>query len=537
MNKPDNDWWRGAVFYQIYPRSFQDSDGNGVGDLAGITRRLDHVASLAVDGIWVSPFFTSPMKDYGYDISDFRDVDPLFGTLDDFRVLLARAHALGLKVLIDLVVSHSSDRHPWFAESRSSRDNRRADWYVWADPKPDGTPPNNWLSVFGGPAWEWDSRRRQYYMHNFLPSQPDLNYHNPEVQDAVLDIVRFWLDLGVDGFRLDALSHYFHDAALIDNPARNASELTAANVNPSDWQRPVGTRSRPELIGFLERLRQLLDLYPGTTSIGEVCLDTEERSLPHLTKRDRRLHMAYLSNLSTPGIGPGNVVAPLVDTESYIADGWAAWALSNHDVNRVVSRWGLADHAAAVTPTLIAFMTCLRGSSIVYQGDELGLPEAELSFEQLQDPVGITFWPEFKGRDGCRTPMPWSAEAANAGFSPVAPWLPVAASHLALAVDRQDGEPSSVLNRVRRFLAWRQRQPALRLGTIEFLDTTPPLIACLRRWHGRTILAAFNFGDRPVSLPLPAGQLFIGLPAADFIADIQDGELRLAPFAAAFCLG
>ena len=284
MNKPDNDWWRGAVFYQIYPRSFQDSDGNGVGDLAGITRRLDHVASLAVDGIWISPFFTSPMKDYGYDISDFRDVDPLFGTLDDFRALLARAHALGLKVLIDLVVSHSSDRHPWFAESRSSRDNRRADWYVWADPKPDGTPPNNWLSVFGGPAWEWDSRRRQYYMHNFLPSQPDLNYHNPEVQDAVLDIVRFWLDLGVDGFRLDALSHYFHDAALIDNPARDACELTAANVNPSDWQRPVGTRSRPELIGFLERLRQLLDRYPGTTSIGEVCLDTEERSLPHLVK-------------------------------------------------------------------------------------------------------------------------------------------------------------------------------------------------------------------------------------------------------------
>src|SRR5580704_9501181 len=256
----NDDWWRGAVIYQIYPRSFQDSDGNGVGDLAGITRRLAYVAELGVDAIWISPFFKSPMKDFGYDVSDYRDVDPLFGTLQDFDALIAEARRLGIRVIIDQVLSHTSDQHAWFKESRACHDNPKADWYVWADAKPDGTPPNNWLSIFGGPAWTWSAKRRQYYLHNFLPEQPDLNFWNPAVQDAVLDIARFWLDRGVDGFRLDVVNYYVHDRNLTDNPPaqRNRTPLMA-----TDMQRHQFDRSQPENLLFINRLRKLMDSYAG----------------------------------------------------------------------------------------------------------------------------------------------------------------------------------------------------------------------------------------------------------------------------------
>ena len=263
------DWWRGAVIYQIYPRSFQDSSGNGIGDLAGITRRLGHVASLGADAIWLSPIFPSPMADMGYDVSDYTGIDPLFGSLADFDRLLDEAHALGLKVIIDQVLSHTSDQHPWFAESRQSRVNPRADWYVWADPLPDGTPPNNWASVFGGPAWEWDPRRRQYYLHNFLAAQPDLNFHTPAVQDALIDAMRFWLDRGVDGFRLDTVNFYFHDAKLRPNPPEPRDEVLPA-INPYDMQDHVHSKSRPENIAFLQRIRQLTDSYPNRAMVGEV---------------------------------------------------------------------------------------------------------------------------------------------------------------------------------------------------------------------------------------------------------------------------
>ena len=268
-----NRWWRGAVIYQIYPRSFLDTDGDGVGDLPGIIRKLDYVAGLGVDAIWISPFFKSPMADFGYDIADFRDVDPMFGTLDDFDRLLAKAHSLGLRVMIDQVLSHTSVEHAWFKESRESRDNPKADWYVWADARPDGTPPNNWLSIFGGSAGQWDPTRMQYYMHNFLTSQPDMNLHNPEVQDALLAATRFWLDRGVDGFRLDTINFYFHDKELRDNPAlaperRNAS--TAPAVNPYNFQEHIYDKNRPENIAFLKRFRALLDEYPAIAAVGEV---------------------------------------------------------------------------------------------------------------------------------------------------------------------------------------------------------------------------------------------------------------------------
>ncbi|PIV74623.1 MAG: alpha-glucosidase, partial [Rhodobacteraceae bacterium CG17_big_fil_post_rev_8_21_14_2_50_65_11] len=270
---PDQDWWRGAVIYQIYPRSFQDSNGDGIGDLSGIIHRLDHVARLGVDAVWISPFFRSPMLDFGYDVSDYRDVDPMFGSLGDFDALIARAHELELKVLIDLVLSHTSDQHAWFQESRQSRENARADWYVWADAKPDGTPPNNWLSIFGGSAWEWDGERMQYYLHNFLTQQPDLNLHNPDVQDGLLDVVRFWLERGVDGFRLDTINFYFHDKDLRDNPAlppeaRNAT--IAPEVNPYNWQDHIHDKNQPENLDFLKRFRAVLDEFPAVTAVGEV---------------------------------------------------------------------------------------------------------------------------------------------------------------------------------------------------------------------------------------------------------------------------
>ena len=295
--QPDPDWWRGAVIYQIYPRSFQDSNGDGIGDLAGIRQRLPYIANLGADAIWISPFFPSPMKDFGYDVSDYRGVDPMFGSLEDFRVLVDDAHHHGLKVMIDLVISHTSDQHPWFAESRSNRENHKADWYVWADPKADGSPPNNWLSIFGGSAWEWDTNRRQYYMHNFLTSQPDLNFHNPEVQNELLDIVRFWLELGVDGFRLDTINFYFHSQSLKDNPAlppeaRNAS--IAPEVNPYNYQDHLYDKSQPENVDFLKRFRAVLDEFPAASSVGEVG-DAQRgmEILAQYTAGDDRIHMCY----------------------------------------------------------------------------------------------------------------------------------------------------------------------------------------------------------------------------------------------------
>lgn len=317
-------WWRGAVIYQIYPRSFLDTNGDGVGDLPGIIERLGYIASLGVDAIWVSPFFRSPMADFGYDIADQRDVDPLFGTLDDFDRLLARAHALGLKVMIDQVFSHTSDQHAWFRESRQSRDNPRADWYVWADAREDGTPPNNWLSIFGGVAWKWEPRRRQYYLHNFLSSQPDLNFHNPAVQQATLDYVKFWLDRGVDGFRLDSINFCFHDAQLRDNPAKPESERVGRGFSPDNpyaFQYHYYNNTRPENVGFLERLRALLDQYPGAVTLGEISSEDSLATTAEYTAPGR-LHMGYSFELLVDDYSAGYIRATVEKLEATMRDGW-----------------------------------------------------------------------------------------------------------------------------------------------------------------------------------------------------------------------
>jgi alpha-glucosidase len=527
-------WWRGAVIYQIYPRSFLDTDGDGVGDLPGILRKLDYVASLGVDAIWISPFFKSPMADFGYDIADYRAVDPLFGTLEDFDRLLARAHALGLRVMIDQVLSHTSIEHDWFTESRASRDNPKHDWYVWADPRPDGTPPNNWLSIFGGVAWRWEPRREQYFLHNFLASQPDLNFHNPAVQAATLDNVKFWLDRGVDGLRLDAINFCFHDAKLRDNPPKPAELRTGRGFsadNPYAYQYHWYNNTQPENLRFLEDLRALLDRYPGATTLGEI---SSEDSLATTAEYvgDKRLHMGYSFELLTDDSSAAYIRATLETLEARMPHGWPCWAVSNHDVVRAVTRWGGAEAAngghPALARQLVALVCSLRGSVCLYQGEELGLTEADVPYESLQDPYGIAFWPNFKGRDGCRTPMPWTGDG---GFSDHAPWLPIPEAHRAMSVVAQDADPQSVLNVVRRFLHWRRTQPALRSGDIAFLDAPEPILAFVRREAGQSTLVVFNLSERALEWTLPAAhaqaRTLEDAPVND--ARIVDGRVVLPP--------
>ena len=503
------EWWRGGIIYQIYPRSYQDSNGDGIGDLAGITARLGHIASLGADAIWISPFFTSPMKDFGYDVSDYCDVDPMFGTLADFDALTARARELGLKVMIDLVLSHTSDQHPWFAESRASRSNPKSDWYVWADAKPDGTPPNNWLSIFGGSGWQWDSRRQQYYLHNFLKEQPDLNFHNEEVQEALLNVARFWLDRGVNGFRLDTINFYTHDQELRDNPPLPAEERTsktAPAVNPYNWQDHLYDKSRPENLNFLRKLRAVMKPYDAA-AVGEV--GDEQRGLEILgeyTAGDDLMNMCYAFELLSGDTPTAAYVKETMDHVDRVAsDGWACWAYSNHDVVRHASRWKLDEAGKRMFNTL---MVCLRGSMCIYQGEELGLEEADVAYEDLQDPYGIEFWPEFKGRDGCRTPMVWEAHNPHAGFGTGAeerPWLPVSGAQASQAVDLQENVPGSMLNHYRRALALRTSYPMLRTADQSPLAAEGQVLSFTRKGEGEELLCIFNLGDSEAEKTLPAG--------------------------------
>jgi len=506
MPKSDANWWRGAVIYQVYPRSFQDSNGDGVGDLAGVTARLDHIASLGVDAVWVSPFFTSPMKDFGYDVSNYRGIDPIFGTMADFDRLVARAHELGLRVMIDLVLSHTSDQHPWFAESRLNRDNARANWYVWSDPRADGTPPNNWLSIFGGSAWQWDGRREQYYLHNFLAAQPDLNFHEPQVQEALLDVARFWLERGVDGFRLDTINFYVHDAQLRSNPPLPVDQRTATiapSVNPYNHQEHIYDKNRPENLDFLRKLRAEMAPF-NAAAVGEV--GDAQRGMEIMgeyTAGDDLMHMCYAFEfLANDRPDAAEVAAVMAKVDHVAADGWPCWAFSNHDVRRHASRWNADDRVLRLMTTL---MMCLRGSACIYQGEELGLPEAEVAFEDLQDPYGIEFWPEFKGRDGCRTPMVWTATNQSAGFTEGRPWLPVAPEHLARNVAAENDDPAALIHHYRRAIALRHAHPALSRGSHSGVRASGSVVHFIRTHDGETILCAFNLGDQPAGFTPPPG--------------------------------
>ncbi|MCP5363646.1 MAG: alpha-glucosidase [Hyphomicrobiales bacterium] len=528
------EWWRGGVIYQIYPRSFCDTNADGIGDLSGIIDRIDYIAGLGVDGIWLSPFFTSPMKDFGYDVADYCGVDPMFGTIVDFEGLLKIAHGLGLKVIIDQVYSHSSDAHPWFAESRQSRDNSKADWYVWAEPKPDGTPPNNWLAVFGGAAWSWEPRRRQYYLHNFLPEQPDLNFHHRDVQDAVLEAAEFWLKLGVDGFRIDVANFFAHDPLLRDNPPA----YHPAPDKPLWLQRPIYNRTRPETLPFVARFRALLDRYPERMAVAEIAAEDQIAAMVEYTDGPDRYHTAYsfvfLKDAPTPRAIREGVERML----SGSASAWPSWSFSNHDVIRVISRCTDAREGNdALAKLLIAVLGCLRGTAFLYQGEELGLPHGEVPFDRLQDPEGKTFWPRHKGRDGARTPMPWRVDEPFAGFSTVEPWLPVDLDQARRAVDRQRDDPTSVLNFTRQFLAWRKGHPALISGDIRFSDSPENVLLFERSLPRERLLCAFNFSDQETACDLNLDGTFRELPGYGLSGRLEANRAILAPFGGIIVLG
>jgi alpha-glucosidase len=534
----NREWWRGAVIYQIYPRSFFDSNGDGIGDLPGIADKLEHIAALGVDAIWLSPFFTSPQRDFGYDVSDYKAVDPIFGTMGDFDRLLARAHRLGLRVLIDQVWSHTSNEHPWFLASRASREGPLADWFVWADPRPDGTPPNNWLSVFGGSAWSWEPRRRQYYLHHFLSSQPQLNLRNPAVVDALMDAGEFWLKRGVDGFRLDAVDFLMHDPALRDNPAKPApGGITPAK--PFGLQHHLHDMLQPRIFDFLGRIRELTDRYPGTTTLGEVSSqDGAFGRVSAYSAGERLIHMAYTLRPLRGSFDLASLRATLEEVAG-LDDGWVCWSFSNHDVERSVTRWnpkrGETEPDPAFARLLMSVLLTMKGSVCVYQGEELGLTEADLDFEDLKDPFGITYYPEFRGRDGSRTPMPWQAGASHAGFSEAAkPWLPVPRQHHLLAADVQERDAASTLNAWRRFLAWRKSQPALVKGDIVPVRLADPFLAFERVLGDERILVVFNLSDEPAKLDLAPFGAARPLAGHGFGWGFQHDAAVLPPYGAFF---
>ncbi|NNL18296.1 MAG: alpha-glucosidase, partial [Boseongicola sp.] len=449
------------------------------------------------------------------------------------------AHRLGLKVMIDQVISHSSDQHEWFIESRSSKDNAKADWYVWADAKPDGTPPNNWLSIFGGSAWEWDSTRCQYYLHNFLSTQPDLNFHNQDVQDALLDTVQFWLDRGVDGFRLDTVNFYVHSQGLEDNPPlppedRNSSIAPA--VNPYNHQHHLYDKSRPENLDFLKRFRALLDRYPGSAAVGEV--GDAERGLEivaQYTSGDEHVHMCYAFDFLTGGRPTAHFVRGVIgEFEDKAADGWACWAFSNHDVMRHSSRWtNDVEDRDGLLKMVLTLILSLRGSVCIFQGEELGFDEAEVPFEALQDPYGIRFWPNFKGRDGCRTPMVWSHNEPNGGFTDGKPWLPIPEEHLQTAADRQEGDAEAILTHYRAALSFRSKYPEFAKGATRFIGDHEDVLALERSHNGVTMFIAINLSEHPQSIDA-CSPAFQQLSSPGERGTLENGKINLPPFGSYF---
>lgn len=519
-------WWRGAVLYQIYPRSFMDANGDGVGDLKGVTAKLDHVKSLGVDGVWLSPFFKSPMRDFGYDVSDYCAVDPLFGTLDDFKALLKAAHDRQLKVIIDQVWSHTSSDHPWFQESRQDRTNPKADWYAWADPKPDGAPPSNWQAWFGGPTWTWEPRRRQYFLHNFLPTQPQLNYHNPDVPAAITDVARFWLRLGVDGFRLDVANYYVHDALLRDNPPSN----DPAPALPRNMQVHQFNSNQPETLAFLAKIREVVDGHGDNMTVGELATGSHALMADY-TRGEKRLHTAYAFDFLGAWPGVEKMASILSQWGEGPDDGWPSWAFSNHDVTRVATRWGEAIGATAprAAPLFMALLLSLRGTIFLYQGEELGLPEGDVPFEKLQDPWGVAGWPATKGRDGCRTPMPWKDEVMVGFTKAKDAWLPVDPRQRILAVEKQEKLAESMLHAVRELMGLRKASSALSSGSFRVVEAKAGLLVFDRIAEKETIRCVFNFATTEAHASLAAKPEVLWATDAVYVT----GKLVMEPHSAA----
>ena len=515
----------GAVVYQVYLRSFCDSDGDGQGDFGGLMSKLDYIAGLGVDAIWLSPIHPSPNRDWGYDVSDYEGVHPDYGTLADFNALVAAAHARGLKIILDEVLAHTSDEHAWFAASREgdgqTRDWPKKDWYVWADPKDDGTVPNNWLSVFGGPGWSYQPARRQYYHHKFLRQQPKLSWVQPQAREAALKVLDLWLARGVDGFRLDVANAFLHDAKLTDNPAIPASERNFLEwAAAANMQRHYFDSNLVDNRALLDLVRMRVEKFDNRFVFGEFS-EEFERSGCYLPP-DKGLHAGYNFALLVTADAEG-IIAHLRTLASY-PDHWPCIAFSNHDVVRTVSRFG-PDSAKV----MLALLFAMRGTALIYQGEELGLPEVELRREQLKDPVGDLYYPLFKGRDGCRTPMPWDAAKPNLGFSTGTPWLPLGSGHAALAAAGQEKDGASTLNYARFFLKARKTIPALIEGNLKLLDVPDPVIAFIR---GGAVLCVFNISGSAQCWELPKTAL--EMPIGTGGAGLAGGTLTLPPSSAWF---
>jgi alpha-glucosidase len=491
MSDNDQSWWRNGIFYQIYPRSFQDSDVDGVGDLAGIINRLPYLVTLGVDAVWLSPIFPSPMADFGYDISDYTGIDPLFGTMESFDALVHAAHSSGLKIILDLVPNHTSEQHPWFVESRSSRDNDKRDWYIWRDAGPDGGPPNNWLSEFGGSAWTHDAATGQYYYHAFLAEQPDLNWRNPAVRETIYDVMRFWLRKGVDGFRVDVIWHLIKDAQFRDNPP---------NPNYHEGRPPhekILTRystDQPEVHEVIAEMRRVTDEFESRVLIGEVYLPVQRLVAYYgndLAGAQMPFNFALLSTLWSAR----SIERIIADYESALPAGaWPNWVLGNHDRPRVLSRVG---HEQARVAAML--LLTLRGTPTLYYGDEIGLRQATIAPDQVQDPFEKNVPGIGVGRDGCRTPMQWNA-TPNAGFSTVRPWLPVAHDFARENVVNLDADAGSILSLYKALIRLRKQLPQLVTGTYEPIAAQGDLLLYRRRGETEAVIIALNLGAEPVSV-------------------------------------
>ncbi|MFZ5915673.1 MAG: alpha-amylase family glycosyl hydrolase [Chloroflexota bacterium] len=498
---PGKRWWQEGVIYQIYPRSFADANGDGVGDLRGIIDHLDYLndgtpQSLGIDAIWLSPIYPSPGYDFGYDVSDYHDIDPLFGSMQDFDELVRQAHKRGIRIVLDLVLNHTSHLHPWFIESRASRDNPRRDWYIWRDGRASKKQPNNWQSVFGGPAWTWDETTGQYYLHSFLPEQPDLNWRNPQVEQTLLDTLRFWLDRGVDGFRLDVADRYFKDERLRDNPPK-------PGLRAYDRQHRLYNIHRPETHQALKTMRRLLDEYPERMMVGEV---ESEQALSYYGDGSDELHLSFNFELvHSPWLA--RRFQKVIDTweQTLPPAAWPCWTFSNHDVTRHYSRHAAGAHTDARARVAAALLLTLRGTPFLYYGEEIGMRQGRIPRQKIVDPPGRRYWPFYRGRDGCRTPMQW-ANSPNAGFGPVSvgqTWLPINEDYVTVNVAAQSTDPGSLLSFYRRLIGLRKNTPALQHGDYTpLLERPAQALAYLRQTESQTVLVLLNLCGRSVRLHL-----------------------------------
>lgn len=491
-------WWRDGIIYQIYPRSFADSNDDGIGDLPGITGKLDYLQDLGIDAIWLSPIYPSPDIDYGYDVADYTAIDPKFGTMEDFEKLVKEARKRDIHILLDLVLNHTSDQHPWFIESRKSKDNPYHNWYLWRDPKPDGSEPNNWASIFGGSGWEFDPNLGQYYYHMFYPAQPDLNWRNPDVRQAMLDVFRFWLKKGVDGFRLDVFNEYFKDAAFRDNPP-------SIGLRRFNRQKHIHDVSQPEMAPLLNEIRGILDKHKEAYAVGETFLATTEQAADYCRGNDK-LHAAFNFDFANCRWHPSRFMDSVEKWYGYLGDdAWPNNFLSNHDMKRAASRYCLDknDHRAKVA---MAMLLTLKGTPFIYYGEEIAQRDIPIRRKaDVLDPIGRTFWPFHKGRDGCRAPMQWNGKT-NAGFSETAPWLPVNADYPLRNVEHQVSDPDSMLNFTKKLIALRKAEPALQGGSFTALASDESFLMIYeRRHHDDRLVVALNFSSRKLSFSLPEG--------------------------------